>query len=62
MRAMRAEAFGGYQDLKLVDIAKPVPTEGQVLVRVTAAGVTAARQYHSRGTLSPFDGPARTRQ
>ena len=40
MRAMRADAFGGYKDLKLVDIAKPVPAHGQMLVRITAAGVT----------------------
>ena len=40
MRAMRAEAFGGYQDLKLVDIARPGASEGRLLVRMTAAGVT----------------------
>ena len=40
MRAMRAEGFGGYQDLKLVDIPKPVVSDGRVLVRITAAGVT----------------------
>lgn len=40
MRAMRAEAFGGYQDLKLVELDRPVPAEGRLLVRVTAAGVT----------------------
>jgi NADPH2:quinone reductase len=40
MRAMRAEAFGGYKDLKLVDIPKPPLADGRVLVRITAAGVT----------------------
>ena len=40
MRAMRTESFGGYTDLKLVEISKPVPGEGEVLVRITAAGVT----------------------
>jgi len=40
MRAMRAEAFNGYQELKLVDLQKPAVTEGKVLVRITAAGVT----------------------
>ena len=40
MRAMRAEGFSGYQDLKLVDIPKPAVSEGRVLVRITAAGVT----------------------
>ena len=40
MRAMRAEAFSGYNDLKLVDIPKPAVSDGRVLVRITAAGVT----------------------
>src|SRR5690242_1610484 len=40
MRAMRAEAFSGYKELKLVDLPKPAVTDGKVLVRMTAAGVT----------------------
>src|SRR5882757_85373 len=40
MRAMRAEAFGGYQDLKFTDIPSPALSDGRVLVRMTAAGVT----------------------
>src|SRR6266853_1637758 len=40
MRAMRAEGFSGYKDLKLVDIPKPVVSDGRVLVKITAAGVT----------------------
>jgi NADPH2:quinone reductase len=40
MRAMRAETFNGYSELKLVDIPKPAATDGKVLVRITAAGVT----------------------
>src|SRR5262249_15567599 len=40
MRAMRAEAFGGYQDFKLTDIPAPALSDGRVLVRMTAAGVT----------------------
>ena len=40
MRAMRAEQFSGYEGLKLVDLPKPVVTDGKVLVRITAAGVT----------------------
>jgi NADPH:quinone reductase-like Zn-dependent oxidoreductase len=40
MRAMRAEAFTGYKDLKLVEIPKPAVSDGQALVRITAAGVT----------------------
>src|SRR5258708_36516725 len=40
MHAMRAERFSGYHDLKLVEIAKPAVSDGRVLVRLTAAGVT----------------------
>jgi NADPH:quinone reductase len=40
MRAMQAVEFIGANGLKLVDLPKPVPAEGQVLVRMTAAGVT----------------------
>jgi NADPH2:quinone reductase len=37
---MRAEQFSGYQALKLVEFPKPAVTDGKVLVRITAAGVT----------------------
>src|SRR5277367_6478021 len=40
MRAMRAEQFNGYNELKLVELPKPAVTEGKVLVRIAAAGVT----------------------
>ena len=40
MHAMRAEGFSGYKDLKLVDIPKPAVSDGRVLVRIRAAGVT----------------------
>jgi NADPH:quinone reductase len=40
MRTMRAEKFNGYEGLKLVDLPKPAASEGKVLLRVTAVGVT----------------------
>ena len=40
MRAMRARGFKGYGDLELVNIPKPEVSDGKVLVRMTAAGVT----------------------
>ena len=40
MRAMRAETFSGYQGLKLIELPKPAVTDGKILVRMTAAGVT----------------------
>ncbi len=40
MRAMRAEEFTGYERLRLVDLPKPTVSDGKVLLRMTAAGVT----------------------
>src|SRR6267142_5220904 len=40
MRAMRAETFSGYEGLKLLQLPKPPVTDGKVIVRMTAAGVT----------------------
>ena len=40
MRAMRAEKFSGYEGLKLVDLPRPAVSDGKVLLRMTAVGVT----------------------
>ena len=40
MRAMRAEQFSDYEGLKLVDHPKPAVSDGKVLLRMTAVGVT----------------------
>jgi len=40
MRAIVAEEFGGYQNLKLADIPKPAVSVGRALVRMSAAGAT----------------------
>src|SRR5271156_6061067 len=40
MRAMRAEQFSGYGALKLVELPRPTVSDGRVLLRMTAAGVT----------------------
>jgi len=37
---MRAEKFSGYEGLKFVDLPKPAVSDGRVLLRMTAAGVT----------------------
>jgi D-arabinose 1-dehydrogenase-like Zn-dependent alcohol dehydrogenase len=44
MRAMRAQQFSGYEALKLVELPKPTVTDGKVLVRIMAAGVTPLDQ------------------
>src|SRR6202050_2655571 len=58
MRAMRAEQFSGYEGLKLVDLPKPAVTEGKVLIRIAAAGVTpldhtilSCQFHHSKAPL-----------
>src|ERR1700682_4515395 len=40
MRAIVAERFRGFQNLKLADIPQPTVADGRGLVRITAAGVT----------------------
>ncbi len=40
MGLMRAAKFSGYEALQLVDVPKPAVTDGNVPVRLTAAGVT----------------------
>src|ERR1700751_906408 len=40
MRAMRAEKFIGYEGLKLAELPRPKVSDGEVLLRMTAAGVT----------------------
>ncbi len=42
MRAIRVHSFGGPEVLRLDEIPKPVPAEGQVLVRVLATSVNPA--------------------
>lgn len=39
IQAIRVHQYGGPEELKLEQIARPVPQEGEVLVRVYAAGV-----------------------
>jgi NADPH:quinone reductase-like Zn-dependent oxidoreductase len=39
MKAIRVHQFGGFDALVYEDVGQPVPAEGQVLIRVEAAGV-----------------------
>jgi NADPH:quinone reductase len=57
MRAMRAEGFSGYSDLKLVDIPKPAVSDERVLVRITAAGVTPLEHTILSGGYSRAKAP-----
>ena len=52
MRALRQTSLNGPQDLKLItDVPVPTPGPGQVLVRVSAAGVNIADISQARGTF-----------
>ena len=57
MRAIAAEEFGGYQNLKLADIPKPTMSDGRVLVRMTAAGVTPLDHTILSGSLPMAKAP-----
>lgn len=39
MRAVQLSRFGGPEQLELIDVVKPVPEAGEVLIRIKAAGV-----------------------
>ena len=47
MRAVQIEEFGGPEVLRLVELPRPEPAEGEVLVRVTRSGVNFA-DTHTR--------------
>ncbi len=38
MRAIRYEQFRGYEQAKLVDLPRPVPKDGEVLLAMRAVG------------------------
>lgn len=57
MKAIQATAFGGPEVLKLEDVAKPVPRDGEALVRVFAAGVNPVDWKIREGKLQGMTPP-----
>jgi len=57
MKAIRVERTGGPEALRLTDVPSPVPAEGQVRVRVEAAGLNFIDVYQRTG-LYPVPLPA----
>lgn len=53
MRAIHFTEHGGYDRLQLIDLPKPQPQDGQVLVRITAASITPADNVIRLGKM-PF--------
>ncbi|HEY8232223.1 MAG TPA: quinone oxidoreductase [Vicinamibacteria bacterium] len=49
MKAIRVEAFGGPDTLRLAEVPDPFPENGEILVRVEAAGVNFIDTYHRTG-------------
>jgi NADPH:quinone reductase len=52
MKAIRVHEFGGPEVLKLEDVATPKPSDGEVLVRIHAAGVNPYDTYMRAGTYA----------
>ncbi|MER5197285.1 quinone oxidoreductase family protein [Streptomyces sp. NPDC002755] len=57
MRAVGFRVNGGTEVLEEFDLPEPVPTAGQVAVRVAFAGVNFAEIQHRRGEFGSPDGP-----
>lgn len=49
MKAIVRQAFGGPEQLKIEEVPTPVPSGGDVLVRVRAFGINRAEQYFRTG-------------
>jgi NADPH:quinone reductase-like Zn-dependent oxidoreductase len=50
-RAVRFDEYGGVEVLKIVDVDRPVPGPGQLLVRVKAAGINPGESKIREGLL-----------
>lgn len=57
MRAISQRAFGGPEVLEVIETDRPVPSPGEVLVRVHAAGVNPADGKRRSGLLRRFGEP-----
>ena len=58
MRAVQIDEFGGPEVLKVVDIPKPEPGEGQVLIEVSRAGMNFADTHQRENSyLARYEVP-----
>ena len=51
VKAVRLDGYGGVDVLKVVDVPKPEPGPGQVLVQVKAAGINPGEDKIRSGLL-----------
>jgi NADPH:quinone reductase len=56
MKAIRVESFGGPEVLRTVDVNEVHPGEGEVVVRIYAAGVNPVETYIRSGTYAKLPG------
>jgi NADPH:quinone reductase-like Zn-dependent oxidoreductase len=52
MRAVRFDKYGGLEVLQVVEVARPIPGPGKVLVRVKAAGINPGEAMIRKGLLA----------
>ena len=52
MRAVRFDQYGGLEVLKVVEVDRPVPGPGTVLVRVKAAGINPGEASIRKGVFA----------
>src|SRR5215213_6306674 len=58
MRAVQIEEFGGPEVLQVVDLAKPEPGDGEVLIDVSCAGINFADTHQRENTyLARYEVP-----
>src|SRR5204862_6133712 len=58
MRAIQITEFGGPENLELVELDRPEPKDGEVLVKVERAGINFADTHQRENTyLSRFELP-----
>ena len=51
VRAVRYDEFGGIDVLRIDEVERPVPGDGQVLVRVKAAGINISEAVIRTGAV-----------
>src|SRR6478736_9875391 len=52
MKAVRYDGFGGIEVLRVEEVERPVPGDGQVLVRVKAAGLNISEAVIRTGAVA----------
>ena len=52
MRAVRFDQYGGLEVLKVVDVERPLPGPGSVLVRVKATGINPGEASIRKGLFA----------